>query len=200
MAIAVIGAGMGRTGTHSLNLALEALGLGPCHHMSDVNANPVQRALWRAAGRGETIDWDAAYEGYASAVDWPTAYFWRELADYYPHAKFILTIRDPETWYRSIARTIAEVVGADAESQSFGVAVIRNKVFGGRINDPQHCMAVFEAHNAAVKAEIAPERLLVYQVSEGWPPLCDFLGLPIPDQPFPATNSAETFREQILRR
>ncbi|RVA74724.1 sulfotransferase family protein, partial [Mesorhizobium sp. M7A.F.Ca.CA.001.08.2.1] len=100
MAFSVIGAGFGRTGTHTLNLALEMLGFGPCHHMEDVNSNPEHRDLIRAAGRREPANWDVVYAGYKSAVDWPTAYFWRELAEYFPDAKLILTVRNPEDWYR----------------------------------------------------------------------------------------------------
>src|SRR3569623_3410022 len=106
MALSVIGAGFGRTGTHTLTLALEMLGFGPCHHMEDVMANPEQKAAFRAAGRGETVDWDAVYAGYKSAVDWPTAYFWRELADHFPQAKLILTVRNSEEWYKRARETI----------------------------------------------------------------------------------------------
>ena len=106
MALSVIGAGFGRTGTHTLNLALEMLGFGPCHHMEDVMAHPEQKELFRAAGRGEPVDWDALYAGYKSAVDWPTAYFWRELAEHFPEAKLILTVRNSEEWYKSARATI----------------------------------------------------------------------------------------------
>ncbi|WP_352781979.1 sulfotransferase family protein, partial [Mesorhizobium sp. M0244] len=112
MALYVIGAGMGRTGTYSLKLALEHLRFGPCHHMADVHANPEQKALWRAAGQGQLPTWDAAYAGYLSAVDWPTAHFWREVSDHYPDAKVILTVRDPEAWYDSMAQTIGLTMDA----------------------------------------------------------------------------------------
>ncbi len=94
MALDVIGAGMGRTGTYSLKLALEQLGFGPCHHMADVLLDPRKKALWRAAGKGMLPDWDVALAGYRSAVDWPTAHFWAELSAYYSNAKVVLTVRD----------------------------------------------------------------------------------------------------------
>lgn len=200
MALEVIGAGMGRTGTYSLKLALERLGFGPCHHMAEVMGNPEQKALWRAAGKGELPDWDTAYAGYRSAVDWPTAHFWRQVSDRYPDAKVVLTVRDPEAWYASMAQTIGLTIDASAnDPQSFGVAVIGNGVFGGRFDDRDHAIAVYEAHNAAVKAALPPERLLVYRASEEWEPLCDFLGMAPPSEPFPRTNSTAEFRSRIGR-
>ncbi|MER8994924.1 sulfotransferase family protein [Mesorhizobium sp. M0678] len=175
MALYVIGAGMGRTGTYSLKLALEHLGFGPCHHMADVHANPEQKALWRAAGQGQLPTWDAAYAGYLSAVDWPTAHFWREVSDRYSDAKVILTVRDPEAWYDSMAQTIGLTMDATTnDPQSCGVAVVGNTVFGGRFDNRDHAIAVYEAHNASVKSTLPPERLLTYQASEGWEPLCAF--------------------------
>jgi hypothetical protein len=192
----VIGAGLGRTGTHSLKLALDELGFGPCHHMSEVMTNPTQRDRWRAKARGEAIDWEALYEGYRSAVDWPTAHYWRELSEVYPDAKLILTVRDPDQWHRSVTKTIAEtMVGGDPDS--FGVRVIFNEVFGGRIMDRDHAVAVYEAHNAAVKAAIPPERLLVYEVAQGWGPLCSHLGVPVPEAPFPLSNTTDEFRARM---
>ncbi|MES0028821.1 sulfotransferase family protein [Mesorhizobium sp. M0040] len=200
MALYVIGAGMGRTGTYSLKLALEHLGFGPCHHMADVRANPEQKALWRAAGQGQLPTWDAAYAGYLSAVDWPTAHFWREVSDHYPHAKVILTVRDPEAWYDSMAQTIGLTMDAATnDPQSFGVAVVGNTVFGGRFDNRDHAIAVYEAHNASVKSTLPPERLLTYQASEGWEPLCAFLGVQLPSEPFPRTNSTAEFRARIGR-
>jgi Sulfotransferase domain len=95
MALRVIGAGFGRTGTHSLKLALEQLGFAPCHHMYEVRAHPEQLAFWQAAARGELPDWDEVFAGFAAQVDWPGARFWRELAEHFPHAKVILSVRRP---------------------------------------------------------------------------------------------------------
>jgi hypothetical protein len=200
MTLAVIGAGFGRTGTFSLNLALEMLGLGPCHHMADVMQSDQQKAWFRAAGRGEAVDWDQVYEGFNSAVDWPTAHFWRELAAHFPNAKIILTTRDPAKWFESATQTIFNTMSDEANPDTFGVAVIRKKVFNNRLTDKAHVMSVIEAHNRAVIAAIPPERLLVYQVSEGWPRLCAFLGIPEPAEPFPLTNTTDEFRDRVLKR
>lgn len=197
MALSVIGAGFGRTGTLSLNTALELLGLGPCHHMQDVNRSDEQKRYFRAAGRGELVDWDLVYAGYQSAVDWPTAYFWRELAAHYPKAKIILTRRDPDAWYKSFSETIGTLLSTSRETESFAIAVINRKIFSGRIDDAAHCKAVFEANNADVIATVPPERLLVFEASQGWPPLCRFLGLPIPSEPYPSSNSTADFRANI---
>ena len=199
MALDIIGAGMGRTGTYSLKLALEQIGFGPCHHMTEVNRSPEQKALWRAAGKGHLPNWDAAYAGYRSAVDWPTAHFWRELSAYYSDAKVILTVRDPQAWYDSVAQTVRFMMDAANDPESFGVAVIGNGVFGGRYDDRDYAIAAYEAHNAAVRTALPQERLLVYQASEGWGPLCAFLGVPLPSEPFPRTNSTAEFRARIGR-
>lgn len=196
MALSVIGAGFGRTGTYSLNMALEVLGFGPCHHMEDVNASADQKALFRAAGRGEPVDWDAAYVGYNSAVDWPTAYFWRELAEHFADAKIILTVRNSEDWYKSVKSTIL-ALSPGADPASFGEVVIRQKIFGGRTDDETHCIGVLEANTAEVIRSLPPERLLVYQVSEGWPKLCHFVSVPIPTVPFPTSNSTAEFKARF---
>ncbi len=189
---------MGRTGTYSLKLALEQLGFGPCHHMAEVLRDSEQKALWRAAGKGKLPNWDVALAGYRSAVDWPTAHFWRELSAYYSDAKVILTVRDPGQWYKSMIQTIWltwDAVTNDPES--FGMAVVGNGVFGGRFDERDHAIAIYEAHNKAVRKAVASERLLVYDVSEGWSPLCAFLDVPLPSEPFPRTNSTAEFRARI---
>ena len=199
MALAVIGAGFGRTGTHSLNLALEQLGFGPCHHMEDVMASPQQKAWFRAGGRGEKLDWDEFYAGYNSAVDWPTAYFWRELAAHFPQSKIILTVRDPAAWYKSAHATIFASAGGPPDPDSFGRNVVQAKIFGGRLDDEAHVAKVMEDHNAEVTRAIPPERLLVYEAAEGWPNLCAFLGVPLPAEPFPHSNTVADFRARFER-
>ena len=200
MTLSVIGAGFGRTGTHSLKLALEMLGLGPCHHMSEVMRSEQQKAWFRAAGRGEPVDWDQVYAGYNSAVDWPTAHFWRELAAHYPEAKIILTVRNSEDWYRSAKATIFNTMGPDSSPDSFGVAVIRNKVFGGNLDDEAHVIEVLEQHNADVIRTAPAGRLLEYNVADGWPKLCAFLGVSVPSEPFPLTNTTSEFQQRVLGR
>jgi hypothetical protein len=199
MALSVIGAGFGRTGTESMKLALETLGLGPCHHMKEVLPSPRQIDLWRSVARGGTPDWEEIFTGYNAAVDWPAAYFWRELGAYYPDAKILLTVRSPESWYASMANTILKVLQTSTDPDSLGVRLIGQEVFGGRLDDPGHAMAVFERNTAEVQAAFTDERLLTYRLGDGWEPLCRFLGKPVPATPFPRSNAAEDFHSMMSR-
>lgn len=200
MTLAVIGAGYGRTGTHSMKLALEMLGLGPCHHMASVMADPAQRDLWRAAGRGQLPDWDEAFAGFGSAVDWPSAHFWRETMAHFPKAKVLLTLRSAESWYHSFSETILHTLGPDNDPASFGVTVIRNVIFGGRPNDRAHAIETFNRHNDLVRATAPADRLICHAVGDGWGPLCAGLGLAIPDAPYPNSNSGAEFRANVLKQ
>jgi hypothetical protein len=210
----VLGAGFGRTGTMSLKLALERLGFGPCYHMAELTDHPEQIPLWRAATRGAMPDWNEIFAGYRSAVDWPAAGFWDVLADVYPSAKVILTVRDPQRWYDSTASTIHNVAmafpdevedgGLIADIQRVARDVIWDGVFDGRFDDRDHAVGVFTEHLDTVRRTIAPERLLEFRVSDGWEPLCAFLGVPVPDEPFPHANDREQFgawvEELVARR
>lgn len=195
MALKVIGAGLGRTGTLSLKFALEQLGFGRCHHMMEVFAAPWQCDYWRRAGLGEAIDWDKLLEGFQSAVDWPSAEFYAELADRYPEAKVILTTRDADSWFRSTQATIFDDSVSRDAPPGFAemIAAVIGAKFDGRLHDRDHCIAVYEAHNAKVRAIIPPERLLEYQAGQGWRPLCAFLDVPEPDAQYPRVNSTEEF-------
>lgn len=195
MTLKVIGAGLGRTGTMSLKLALEQLGLGRCHHMMEVFQAPETIDVWRRAGLGEATDWDALLAGFGCAVDWPSAEFYAQLAAHYPDAKVILTTRDPESWFNSTQATIFADSVPGSGPPGFGemIATVIGAKFDGRLHDREHCIAVYEAHNAAVRATIPPERLLEYQAGQGWEPLCAFLGVPVPDAPYPKVNSTEEF-------
>lgn len=212
MTLSVIGAGLGRTGTLSLKGALERLGLGPCYHMLEVFDHPEHIAVWDRAADGEAVDWDALFRGYRSAVDWPTCHFYRELAARYPEAKVILTLRDPERWYKSAWDTIFPIMLGPQPGQNPGhsevaqaqarmaAKIIRDAKFGGRLDDRAHALAVFDRHIAEVKQAIPPERLLVYEVAQGWEPLCRFLDRPVPAEPFPQVNSTEDFRQMIAAK
>jgi hypothetical protein len=193
MALSVIGAGFGRTGTESMKLALEALGKGPCHHMKEVLVDSEQIALWRSAAQGDLPEWEEAFAGYNSAVDWPTAYFWRELSEYYPDAKVLLTVRSADSWYESMTNTIFKTLKASTDPASIGLKLIGEGVFGGRLDDRAHAIAVYEKNIADVQAAFTQERLLTYHLGEGWEPLCQFLGEPVPNIPFPRSNPREQF-------
>jgi hypothetical protein len=201
MPLSVIGAGYGRTGTKSLQLALEQLGFGPCYHMTEVFKNPEAAGWWADAADGKA-DWDRLLAGYASNVDWPGATFWREQAEAFPEAKVILTVRDPESWFRSTQETIFQprIQEGGPPVARFGEMIhkVVHRLFDGKIHDHDTLVRVFEAHNAKVRATIPPERLLVYEVAQGWEPLCDFLGVPAPDAPMPRANTTEDFKREIL--
>jgi hypothetical protein len=194
----VIGAGFGRTGTLSLKLALEQLGLGPCHHMVEVLKNPASIAWWSQAADGDA-DWGRIFEGYRSTVDWPTATFYKELADAYPQARVILTERDPESWFASTQATIFQRDIPEGAADPFPAMVrkVVYRLFDYRMHDKDHVISVYKAHNARVRAVIPPERLLVYHVAQGWDPLCRFLDLPVPQAPMPKVNERENFGAHI---
>jgi len=199
VALSVIGAGYGRTGTLSLKYALEMLGYNKCHHMLEVINNPGEDQQWLAAARGETVDWDALFAGYQAAVDWPTCHFYRQLAEHYPAAKVILTVRDPRSWFDSMSNTTLRVIrqgmasGRIGPNGNLGTELVVKAAFAGNIDDPEHAVAAFNRHTAEVQTHIDPNRLLVYEVQQGWEPLCEFLGQPVPDDPFPRVNSREEF-------
>jgi hypothetical protein len=200
MPLKVIGAGLGRTGTLSLKLALEELGFGPCYHMMEVIANPPYAEHWERAAQGEDIDWDEVFQGYNSAVDWPACDYWRELSAHYPRAKVILTVRDPESWFASTQATIFSSLNTfAAQDNALGrtMRAIGDKHFGGTVSDHDACIAGLQRHNEAVKNSGLGDRLLVYRIAEGWEPLCRFLGVPVPATPFPTRNSTEEFREKV---
>ncbi|MEM1159635.1 MAG: sulfotransferase family protein [Pseudomonadota bacterium] len=199
MTLKVIGAGFGRTGTESMKRALEILGLGPCHHMYEVLEDLDQYRLWQSVPDDPAPDWDRIYAGYGAAVDWPTVFYWRELAAHFPEAKILLTLRDPDSWLRSFQNTIQTSLlkrRASGYTQIMGYRLIAERTFGGRFDDPDHCRAVYQAHNAAVLAEAPAERLIVYELGTGWQPLCVGLGLPIPDVPYPRGNDTTGFHQR----
>jgi hypothetical protein len=199
MTLKVIGAGFGRTGTNTLREVLNRLGFGPCYHMYEVIGHPDRIAAWQGIADGGMPDWDAVYEGYNAAVDWPTARFWRELAAHYPEAKIILTERDPDAWFASISKTIFETFRAQQIPEEFRTLrqmtrkLIFEDTFGGEIEDKAHVIDIYKKHNAEVRAAFGADRLLVFNPSEGWEPLCAFLGVPVPDEPFPHTNTTADF-------
>jgi len=202
MSLTLIGAGFGRTGTASLKIALEKLGLGRCYHMLEVFSNPGHAPLWHAAAREPRIAWEGPLAGYAATVDWPGCYFWRELAEHFPDAKVLLSVRQPGSWYRSVRDTIYQPLMdppavAPPGWREMARDLIVEGTFGGRLDDRDHAIAVFERHSETVKRAIPPHRLLVYEASEGWEPLCRFLGKPVPAEPFPRVNTTDEWRERM---
>jgi hypothetical protein len=168
----VIGAGFGRTGTLSMREALVLLGFGPCDHMRENFEHPERFVLWAEALRrkdaGEPIDWRPLLTGFPAIVDWPGAYFWRELTAAHPDAKVILTVRDPERWYDSISATIFTL--RDDQLPEVARNIVNTRTFNDHLTDRAHCQAVFTQHAQAVRETIAPDRLLVFDAKEGWQP------------------------------
>lgn len=218
--VKVIGAGFPRTGTSSMKAALEQLGFGPCHHMFEIFGNPDQIGRWLQAANTigsdgpspSTIDWDWVLEGYDSAVDWPAGAFWRELADAYPDARILLTVRDPERWYTSMQNTIFSNFGAGDLPPAIAPIIgkflpvfgaIVGRMFAIRITDgpPNRADAIrmYEQHAETVRQTIPSDRLLVHEASDGWEPLCEFLGVDRPAEPYPHLNDSATLQD-VMRQ
>jgi hypothetical protein len=215
--VKVIGAGFGRTGTMSLKVALETLGFDPCYHMTEVFAHPDHAGFWISAWRGEQADWDGVLEEYEAAVDWPACTFYEELMERHPDAKVILSVRDPERWYESVKNTIYELsvviprhplyrigytivsffVFRGSGNVDLAGEIIWQGTFDGRFEDKNYAIEVFERHNAEVRQRVPGDRLLVYDVKAGWEPLCEFLGVEEPDEPFPRTNDTGEMRRRL---
>ena len=205
MSLEVIGAGFGRTGTASLRRALEILGFGPCYHMFEIRRAPWRATAWLRVVRGGAADWEHIFDGYRSAVDWPTCSFYAELAATYPSARVILTQRPPERWYDSTRETIYALSRAFPRWSS-GLPVFRHVyalldgliwegTFNGRFEERAHAISTLNAHEANVIDAVPAERLLIFDVSQGWGPLCGFLQVPEPNEPFPHLNE----RAEIVR-
>ena len=216
MTIEVIGAGFGRTGTMSLKVALEELGFGPCYHMIELFGHPEHVPIWEAASQGKPVGWEELFSGYRATTDWPACTFYKELMERYPDAKVILTVRDPDRWYESTYNTIYgmrriasspifRLVGlfrpGMGRAAQMNDRLIWEDTFGGSLEDRERAIEVFERHNEEVKDRVPAEKLLVYEVKEGWGPLCEFLEVEVPeDKPFPHLNDTETFRRMIRKR
>lgn len=208
MPLSVIGAGFGRTGTLSLKSALETLGVGPCYHMIEVHNNASHADVWTAASSDEKTDWDSVFENYSSIVDWPGCFFWKELADYYPDAKVLLSVRDPEKWYLSVTNTIYQLLSqplpdkdAPGYSQRYMTQrIILDKTFDNRFEDKDYAISVYLKHIETVQNSIPADRLLTFNVADGWSPLCEFLNVAVPDSDFPRVNSTEEFQQIFAKK
>ncbi len=201
MTLRVIGSGLGRTGTLSLKLALEQLGFGPCHHMREVLDLPETVPLWIEAFEGRP-DWEAIFAGYNSTVDAPGCRFWRELSEYYPEARVVHSIRDPDTWFESTQKSVFA-----PDSHSLNPVPPFDRLFAhslrpfqGGMHDRAFMIDYFRRHSAEVERAIPSHRLLAYEVSQGWGPLCAFLSVPVPEGPFPLTNTREEFAARTAAR
>jgi hypothetical protein len=175
--VQVIGAGFGRTGTLSFKRALE-------------------------------VDWDDLFERFGSGVDYPVSCVWEDLATHYPDAKVVLTVRDPQRWWESTISTIygfrtafapwlQRAVPLTGQFVEMVDLLVWDGLFDGKVTDRAHAVEVFEQHIEHVRKTCPPERLLVFDVADGWQPLCEFLDVPVPRRPFPHLNDAKVTRRVV---
>lgn len=200
MTLRIIGAGVGRTGTTSLQAALEQLLGGRCYHMHEVFPRPDDIPVWHEAALGRMPDWNAFLKDFVAAVDWPASAFWPELAEACPEAVIVLSTRsDAETWWKSASKTIfpATLEAEDSPWRRMVYAMLEHRFGTTAITDRDACIAAYEAHNAAVRANAPADRLIEWQPGDGWAPLCEALSLPVPDAPFPHENTTAEFQERI---
>lgn len=194
MTLRLVGAGLPRTGTESLRSALTTLLDAPCYHLREIPGHPYDLgAQWTAALAGGEPDWDVVFDGYAAAVDWPASLFWREIAAVYPDALVLLSTRaDVETWLDSMEATVLPVARAVAPQDWIGgrgVAVMMERFTGTTEWDDRAVLrAAHDVWVADVRAVADPARLVEWRPGDGWRPLCDALGVDVPDRPFPWAN------------
>jgi hypothetical protein len=206
----VIGAGFGRTGTLSLKKALEIVGLGPCYHMEDMIKYPKHIDIWTAAAQGKLVNWDDVFSNYQSSLDFPASLFYRELLDQYSDAKVVLSVREPERWYQSMYDTAYTLMQLTTPAwfkkyvphyKRFADLIdllIWDGLFSGKFAEREHAIQIFNQHIEKVKQTVPADKLLIFSVKEGWKPLADFLGFPIPEGvPFPYVNDHETVRRPM---
>jgi hypothetical protein len=173
-------------------LALEQLGFGPCCHGGEERHFKQGSAFWDRVFTGAPIDWDDFFHGYRSTVDSPSCKFYLTLATKYPLAAVVLTLRDPNAWFDSYHETVLPMMMSSSQG-----AKLFSYLFGASRPDRQSMIAAYERHNAEVKQLVPAQRLLVYEVESGWKPLCEFLGVPVPDTPFPHSNVRTEFAEKV---
>jgi Sulfotransferase domain len=198
VALKVFGAGYPRTASLSLKIALEQLGFGPCHHMTEVFPRPERWQYWVDASQGKPVDWDTVFEGFVSSSDAPACFFFKEITARYPDAKVILSVRDADKWADSAANTAMGLVMRDGVvGTPMGDWLDKTFYFriGDALGDADRLKRFYAEHNDAVMATVPAEQLLVYEVGSGWEPLCEFLGVPVPDEPYPRVNDRMQFSD-----
>jgi hypothetical protein len=196
MSLRVVGAGFPRTGTKSLQQALQQILGGPCYHMVEVFEHLEHVPVWRQALKGRPPDWNEFLSEYVAAVDWPASAFWRELADANPDALIVLSVRsDAEAWWRSADQTIFTVTRRKEYPDYEEWLELAHELLEARIgrlwDEEKIAISAYERHNEEVRRTAPRERLLEWNAREGWRPICDALGVAAPDEPFPHVNSTE---------
>jgi len=205
----LINAGLGRTGTTSLQMALERIGLGPCYHMFDIISSDERLKQWeKIVCDAQRPDWEIVFDGYTSAVDGPCAIYYRQIMEAFPNAKIMLTVRDAERWYHSTYDTLYQFAlkseknppephSTQSRLYRLTSTMVWNGLFGGRFSDKEYAIDVFRNRNQEIIRNVDPENLLVYDVKQGWEPLCAFLGVDVPPEEFPHVNDTESMRKRI---
>ena len=204
----VIGSGFGRTGTLSMKYALEELGFGPCYHMEEVMRHGSHVDVWHGVGLGMAADWHRLFADFDAAVDFPASVVYRELMDAFPDAKVVHTVRDPDRWYESTRETIYEarnlfpgwlrrLVPRVGRFDEMIDLMVRDGIFDGRFEDREFAIGRYREWTDEVIATVPAERLLVFDVREGWDPLCGFLGVLRPDREFPNVNDRESMQRRF---
>ncbi len=204
MSLRVVGAGLGRTGTHSLQIALQQLLGAPCYHMLEVIAHPEFIPAWEGAVAGKPVDWDAVMKGYVAAVDWPAAAFWRELSEWNTDAIILLSTRSTaDAWWKSANETIFEFMRRPAppvpavQAQHKMATTMLAKKFTPNWSNETEAKRAYESYNDTVRATAPRDRLVEWKPGDGWEPICRALSLPVPDEPFPHVNSTAEFRAML---
>jgi hypothetical protein len=203
MTLRVVGAGLGRTGTHSLKLALEQLLGAPCYHMLEVFGHPEHVPGWQCAVDGDPMSveqWDEIFGGYVAAVDWPASAWWESISEAYPDAIILLSSRSSaDAWYKSASDTIFEVMRRSGHPDDAWNRMVTGMLgqFTPDLNDAAATKAAYERHNANVRATVPPHRLLDWHPGDGWEPICAALDVPVPDTPFPHVNTTEEFQAMM---
>jgi len=173
--------------------ALNTLGVGPTHHMHEIGSSAVHRQLWLDLVNGATPDWVELFNGYNACVDWPSAYYWRALIREYPDAKVLLTMRSAESWWKSFEATILRHILNTDDRHGFTHQLIAQQVFEGRPDDRDHAIRIYNRNVDEVIGSVAPDRLLVHNLGDGWLPLCRWLECPVPEIEYPYGNTTKDF-------
>ncbi len=215
MGLKIIGAGWGRTGTESLKKALEILGYTKCYHMFELLTDSTRLRFWEQLDQERTTNFEALFEGYEAGVDFPVAGYYKELMQHYPDAKVILTVRDPDKWFESASKTIlrkppafvflvlrflglfSRKMGNFPKVHAYAERTILKGLLQGRLTDREFLKAKMQEWNNEVVQSVPPDRLLIYEVKNGWEPLCAFLGKPVPNTPFPRANDSDAFQKRL---
>lgn len=197
MTLNVIGAGFGRTGTDSMRAALNILGVGPTHHMFELEEGTPLRQSWLDLAKGAEPDWDLLFAGYHACVDWPSAYYWRTLIDEYHDAKVLLTLRSAESWWTSFEATLLKHLQSGDDPNGLGVLLVAEQVFGGRPDDRDHAIATYNRNTEEVIETVDPERLLIHNLGDGWDPLCRWLGVSVPQVSYPTGNTTKDLNKRL---